>query len=132
MQESRMMRRFLVLAVLAVAAGAAAQQLTPDQTLARDILKQLIEINTTDSHGTRVAAEAMAVRLRSAGFPAADVQVVGPADNPKYANLVARYRGTNTAAKPILVMAHLDVVEARREDWSVDPFTFTERDGYYY
>ena len=74
---------------------AKAQSPDPANQLARDIFKQLIEINTTDSHGTRAAAEALAARLRAAGFPAADIQIVGPADNPKYANLVARYRGTN-------------------------------------
>ena len=98
--------------------------------LAREIFKQLIEINTTDSSGsTTVAAEAMAQRLREAGLPAADVQVLGP--NPRKGNLVARLRGTGVH-RPILLMGHLDVVEARREDWSTDPFQFVERDGYFY
>jgi len=100
------------------------------QQLAHDIYKQLIEINTTDSSGnTTTAAEAMAVRLRAAGFPASDVQVLAP--NPRKGNLVARLHGS-TNEKPVLLLAHLDVVEAKREDWSVDPFTFTEKDGYYY
>jgi acetylornithine deacetylase/succinyl-diaminopimelate desuccinylase-like protein len=91
--------------------------------LAHDIYKQLIEINTTDSVGsTTVAAEAMAQRLR-------DVQVMGP--NPRKGNLVARLRGTG-ARKPMLMICHLDVVEARREDWSMDPFQFVEKDGYFY
>ena len=90
--------------------------------LARDIFKQLIEINTTDSVGsTTVAAEAMAKRLRDAGFPASDIQVLGP--NDRKGNLVARLHGTG-AHKPILLICHLDVVEARREDWSMDPFQF--------
>jgi acetylornithine deacetylase/succinyl-diaminopimelate desuccinylase-like protein len=98
--------------------------------LARDIFKQLIEINTTDSSGsTTVAAEAMAQRLRDAGFPASDAQVLGP--NPSKGNLVARLRGTGTR-RPILLIGHIDVVEARREDWSSDPFQFLERDGYFY
>jgi acetylornithine deacetylase/succinyl-diaminopimelate desuccinylase-like protein len=98
--------------------------------LAHDIFKQLIEINTTDSVGsTTLAAEAMAKRLRDAGFPASDVQVLGP--NERKGNLVARLRGTG-AHRPILLIGHLDVVEARREDWSVDPFQFTEKDGYFY
>ncbi len=98
--------------------------------LARDIYKQLIEINTTDSVGsTTVAAEAMAQRLRDAGYPASDVQVLGP--NPRKGNLVARLRGTG-ARKPMLMICHLDVVEARREDWSMDPFQFVEKDGYFY
>ncbi len=98
--------------------------------LARDIYKQLIEINTTDSMGsTTVAAEAMAQRLRDAGYPASDVQVLGP--NSRKGNLVARLRGTG-ARKPMLLICHLDVVEARREDWSMDPFQFLEKDGYFY
>src|SRR5438309_11923766 len=96
----------------------------------RDNCKQLIEINTTDSVGnTTTAAEAMAARLRAAGFPAADVRVLAP--NPRKGNLVARLRGS-TNQKPILLLAHLDVVEAKREDWSVDPFTFLEKDGFFY
>ncbi|MBZ5497170.1 MAG: M20/M25/M40 family metallo-hydrolase [Acidobacteriia bacterium] len=103
---------------------------SPIKQLARDIFKELIEINTTDSVGsTTKAAEAMAARLKAAGFAPADVQVLGP--NPRKENLVARLRGTG-ARKPILLLAHLDVVEARREDWSFDPFKFIERDGYFY
>lgn len=98
--------------------------------LARDIFKQLIEINTTDSVGsTTVAANAIADRLRGAGFLAGDVQVLGP--NERKGNLVARLRGSG-ARKPILLMGHLDVVEARREDWSMDPFQFNEQNGYFY
>ncbi len=102
------------------------------QQLARGILKQLIEINTTDSIGnTTVAAEAMAQRLREAGFPEADLHVLGP--NERKGNLVARLRGANAAGrKPILIIAHLDVVEARREDWTSDPFQFVEKEGYFY
>ena len=113
---------------------AAAQTLAPHQQLARDIYKQLIEINTTDSVGnTTVAAEAMAARLRAAGFPAADIFVGGP--DPRKGNLVVRYRGTRHGGrKPILLLAHLDVVEAKKEDWSpdLDPFRFIEKDGYFY
>src|SRR6202046_4541738 len=100
--------------------------------LARDIFQQLIEINTTDSVGsTTVAAEAMAKRLLAAGFAPGDVKVLGP--NDRKGNLVARYRGTGSAGlKPILIIAHLDVVEARREDWTTDPFKFVEKDGYFY
>jgi acetylornithine deacetylase/succinyl-diaminopimelate desuccinylase-like protein len=103
---------------------------SPDRQLARDIFKELIEINTTDSTGnTTTAAEAMAARLKAAGFPASDVRVLGP--NPRKGNLVARLRGSG-AQKPILLLAHLDVVEAKREDWSFDPFAFTEKEGYFY
>jgi acetylornithine deacetylase/succinyl-diaminopimelate desuccinylase-like protein len=123
----------LALGALAAAAPEARAQtpaLTPDQTLARDVLRELIGINTTNSVGnTTVAAEAMAKRLIEAGFPTADVQVLGP--RPRNQNLVARLRGTG-ARKPILLLAHLDVVEARRDDWSLDPFTLTEQDGFFY
>jgi acetylornithine deacetylase/succinyl-diaminopimelate desuccinylase-like protein len=98
--------------------------------LARDIFKQLVEINTTDSVGsTTIAAQAMAKRLLDAGFPASDVQVLGP--NDRKGNMVARIHGTG-AKKPILFICHLDVVEARRTDWSMDPFQLIEKDGYFY
>ena len=107
-----------------------AAQSGPHDAFARDIYKQLVEINTTDSVGSVTkAAEAMAQRLKAAGFPAADVLLVGP--DPRKQNLVARYRGTG-ARKPLLLLAHLDVVEAKREDWSVDPFVFLEKDGFFY
>lgn len=98
--------------------------------LATDIFKQLININTTDSVGsTTEAAEAMAKRLRDAGFPTADVVLMGP--NPRRGNMVARLHGIG-AQKPILLIGHLDVVEAKRSDWTTDPFQFIEKDGYYY
>jgi acetylornithine deacetylase/succinyl-diaminopimelate desuccinylase-like protein len=104
------------------------QSVTPSaaKRLAQEIFKELIEINTTDSVGsTTKAAEAMAVRLKAA----ADVKVLGP--DPRKGNLVVRLRG-HGADKPILLLAHLDVVEAKPEDWSFDPFKFTELDGYFY
>ena len=103
-----------------------------DDPLARDILRELIEINTTDSSGsTTIAAQAMAKRLRDAGFPAGDVAVLGP--NERKGNLVVRMPGNpGSGHKPILIICHLDVVEARREDWSTDPFAFVEKDGYFY
>jgi acetylornithine deacetylase/succinyl-diaminopimelate desuccinylase-like protein len=98
--------------------------------LSREIFKELIEINTTHSTGsTTTAAQAMARRLRDAGFPAADVQVLGP--NDRNGNLVARLRGTGSG-KPILIIGHLDVVEALRQDWTTDPFQFVEQGGYFY
>ncbi len=123
----------LVAALTAPAAVAAQDGLSAaDRQLARDIFRELIEINTTDSLGnTPRAARAMAARLSAAGFPAADVQVlIGP--DAKHGNLVARYRGSGTGGRPIVTLAHLDVVPARRADWSVDPFAFLERDGYFY
>ena len=113
---------------------AAAQRLNPQRQLLVDIYRELVETNTTDSAGDNTAAaEKMAARLRAAGFPAEDVQVVVHPGNAKKGNLVARLRGTG-ARRPILLLAHLDVVEARREDWSpdLDPFKLTEREGFYY
>jgi acetylornithine deacetylase/succinyl-diaminopimelate desuccinylase-like protein len=98
--------------------------------LSHDIFKQLIEINSTDSVGSvTAAAEAMAQRFRDAGFAAADMQLLGPNDRKK--NLVVRMHGSGKH-KPLLLIGHLDVVEARREDWTVDPFSFVEKDGFYY
>ncbi|HMF01898.1 MAG TPA: M20/M25/M40 family metallo-hydrolase [Terriglobia bacterium] len=120
-----MVRLISVLVVLAVLADDSA-----DNQLARDIFRELIEINTSDSIGdTTKAAQAMAVRLKDAGFPDADVQVLGPHD--RKGNLVARYRGAGRR-KPLLLVAHLDVVEAVRDDWSVDPFKFLEKDGFFW
>ena len=97
---------------------------------AREIFQQLIEINTTDSVGNvTTAAEAMAKRLRDAGFSEQDVVVAGPNERKK--NLIVRLRGSSQQ-KPILFLAHLDVVEARREDWTTDPFQFIEEEGYFY
>ena len=111
---------------------AAPQSEQATRALAHDIFKQLIEINTTDSIGsTTLAAQAMARRLLDAGFPAADVVVMGP--NDRKGNMVARYRGkAGSKLRPVLIIGHLDVVEARREDWTTDPFQFVEQGGYYY
>ncbi len=98
--------------------------------LSHDIFKQLVEINTTDSVGNvSTAAEAMAQRFRDAGFPESDLHLLGPNDRKK--NLVVRLHGSGKH-KPVLLIGHLDVVEARREDWTTDPFQFVEKDGYYY
>ena len=121
---------FLFLAQICAPFSAAAQVISPNQQQARDIYKELVEINTVTPTGdTAKAAEAMAARLRAAGFAGADVQVFNPA--PRKGNLVARLHGTG-ARKPILLMAHLDVVEARQEDWTVNPFKLLEEDGYFY
>ena len=118
--------RFLLLAVLLTPLFAS----DADDHLVRDLLRELIEINTTHSTGsTGKAAEAMAARLRAAGFAPADVQVLGP--RPERANLVVRFHGTG-ARRPLLLIAHLDVVEANREDWTTDPFRFVEKDGHFY
>ena len=99
------------------------------QHLALDLFKELIEINTTQDQGCTKASEAMASRLRSAGFSPGDIHVVGP--QPNHMNLVVRYRGKGLLP-PILFIGHLDVVEAHRQDWSMEPFQLIERDGYYY
>jgi len=123
--------RFLIAALLLAPAWAASLD-EPTRRLSRDILQELIEINTTDSVGsTTVAAEAMRKRLLAAGFAAEDVTVLGP--NDRRGNLVARLRGAHAGgAKPILIIAHLDVVEARRSDWTTDPFRLVEQDGFFY
>jgi acetylornithine deacetylase/succinyl-diaminopimelate desuccinylase-like protein len=122
---STMFAAMLVLPLL----GGAQDHAAADST-AHEIFKQLIEINTTDSAGNvTTAAEAMAARLRDAGFADKDVIVAGPTERKK--NLVARVHGTGKR-KPILFIGHLDVVEARREDWTTDPFQFIEKDGYFY
>src|ERR1041385_7639270 len=122
-----------IVALLPVSAACQQPQniLTPDHQIARDIFKELMEINTTDPPAGNVttAAEAMAARFRNAGFPAEDVQVLGPLPNKK--NLVVRLHGRGPA-KPILFIGHLDVVQALRQDWSMDPFKFTEADGFFY
>jgi len=98
--------------------------------LSHGIFKQLIEINTTDSVGNvTTASEAMAQRFRDAGFAESDMQILGPNDRKK--NLVIRLRGAGKH-KPLLLIGHLDVVEAHREDWTTDPFSFAENDGFYY
>ena len=128
-------RRALLTALLTVVIVAnASGQTAPaaaDSALAAAILEELVEIRTlSGSPATVEAAEAMAARLRAAGFPSEDVRVVGP--EPGVGNLVARYRGDSSGGAPILLMAHLDVVDARPEDWSVEPFTLSEQDGWWY
>jgi len=123
------MKSICLAALLAITLNAADLDNATKQ-LSRDIFRQLIEINTTDSVGnTTTAAEAMRKRLLDAGMPKADVVVLGP--NDRKGNMVARLRGSGTG-KPILIIAHLDVVEAKRSDWTTDPFQFVEKDGYFY
>jgi acetylornithine deacetylase/succinyl-diaminopimelate desuccinylase-like protein len=125
--------RLAALLVLALtSAGARAQNaLPPDRALARDVYRELVEIPTTEEHGaTPRAAQALADRLLAAGFPRSDVHVLTL--SPRVGNLVARFPGTEGQRRAILLMAHIDVVPARREDWSLDPFTLTERDGWFY
>jgi acetylornithine deacetylase/succinyl-diaminopimelate desuccinylase-like protein len=128
----RRVRMLLAPLFAACSLGAAAQGLDAHQQLARDIYRELIEIRTVHPDGDNTAAaRAMAKRLLDAGFDAKDVEVLEPA--PLKGNLVARYRGTGEL-KPVLLLAHIDVVDAKKEDWSdgLDPFKLTERDGYFY
>lgn len=128
----------LTLACLAHAAAlsllAGQQPLTPYQRLGRDILRELVETNTEHSIGsTTKAAEVLAARFRGAGFAASDIEVVGPdtGSDSKDKNLVIRYRGAGKR-RPILLIGHLDVVEARPSDWTRDPFMLVEENGYFY
>lgn len=125
-------------ALILLAAPGSAQNLPPDadRELSRAILEELVEINTTNTErgNNTEAARAAARYLLEAGFPAEDVQVLVPDDAPTKGNLVARLPGRDPSLKPILLLAHIDVVEALPEDWSPDivPFEFMERDGYFY
>ena len=121
---------FLFATTLSLQAEQLSSEDMATRKLAIDIFKQLIEINTTDSVGSvTAAAEAMAQRFRDAGFSENDIHVMGPNDRKK--NVVVRLHGSGKY-KPVLLIGHLDVVEARREDWTTDPFQFIEKDGYYY
>jgi acetylornithine deacetylase/succinyl-diaminopimelate desuccinylase-like protein len=130
-------------AVLALGLTSAAGAATPgplppedDRELGRAILKELVEIRTTHDVGSTVAARAIEQHLLKAGFAADDVVFVAPSEHPEKGNVVVRYRGPNKdkgrGEPPVLFLGHLDVVEAKAEDWSVDPFKLTEKDGWFY
>jgi acetylornithine deacetylase/succinyl-diaminopimelate desuccinylase-like protein len=124
------MKRLIPFVYILFAALAQAQPRAPHEQAAFDIYKELVEINTvTDTGDTARAADAMAARLLAAGYPREDVHVFHPA--PRKGNVVAKLHGTG-AKRPMILMAHIDVVEAKREDWSTDPFKLVEQDGYYY
>ena len=107
--------------------------LRPDQAAFRALYKELVETNTTLSTGScTLAAERMAARLRAAGMPDSQLTLFAAPENPKEGGLVAVYPGTSKTAKPILAIAHIDVVEAKAEDWTRDPFTLIEEGGYFY
>jgi acetylornithine deacetylase/succinyl-diaminopimelate desuccinylase-like protein len=127
-----MIRTIAMLAAAAfLSTGTAVAQDTAPPLL-RAIYQELVEIDTSDASGdTTRAAEAMAARLRAGGIPAADIQVLVPPGGPKKGNLVARLRGSGEK-KPLLLLAHIDVVNAKREDWQRDPFKLIEEDGYFY
>lgn len=120
-------------ALVAGSATAQPQSLRPDQVEYRGLYKELVETNTTLSSGScTLAAERMAARLKAAGIPDADLHLFTAPDHPKEGGLVAVYPGRDPKAKAVLMLAHLDVVEAKREDWTRDPFTLVEENGYFY
>jgi len=115
------------------AAPASAADLRPDQLAFRELYKELVETNTTLSSGScTLAAERMAARLKTAGFADADLRLFGVPEHPREGGLVATLPGTDPKARAILLLAHLDVVEAKREDWKRDPFVLVEENGYFY
>lgn len=123
-----------VLSLITTGLAAASPSPVPppaDQQLARDLLKTLVEINTTHAHGSTEAAKAIQGWLLNAGFPPEDVVFIAPPDHPAKGNLVVRYRGRHPG-NAVLFLGHLDVVEAKPEDWSVDPFKLTQQDGWFY
>jgi acetylornithine deacetylase/succinyl-diaminopimelate desuccinylase-like protein len=135
-----MFRTLTAVAALAggalVATSAAAQAPAPNfpgQAAFRGLYQELVEIDTTALHGSCTqAAEAMAARLKAAGYPDKDIQILAPADRPKDGNLIAVLHGSDAKAKPLMLLAHIDVVEAKREDWVRDPYKLTEEGGYFY
>jgi acetylornithine deacetylase/succinyl-diaminopimelate desuccinylase-like protein len=123
----------IVLALLLCCGPVAAGELTPDQVAFRELYRELIETNTTLSSGSCTeAAEKMGTHLRTAGMPAEDIHLLTAPDHPKEGSLVAVLRGGDPTLEPMLLLAHIDVVEAKREDWTRDPFTLIEEDGYFY
>jgi acetylornithine deacetylase/succinyl-diaminopimelate desuccinylase-like protein len=132
-----MSRAYLILLAALALAGQVSTAATPtlpppmDRDLARDLLKGLVEINTTHQQGSTEAAKAIQSWLLKAGFPASDVVLLAPPDHPTKGSLVVRFRG-HQSGRPVLFMGHLDVVEAKAEDWSIDPFKLTEKDGFFY
>jgi acetylornithine deacetylase/succinyl-diaminopimelate desuccinylase-like protein len=135
---NRRLPAFAATAIAGVVATASLAQApapgpSTDETAFRDLYRQLIEINTTRSVGScTAAAEAMRARLQAAGIPASDTQILAPPDRPKDGALIAVLHGRDRTAKPILLLAHIDVVEAKREDWERDPFKLIEEKGWFY
>lgn len=126
-----MRRAVTAIALLVLSSTPAVAQQTKWDSVARSLFKELVEINTTESSGSTLqASQAMAARLKAFGFPDSDVVVLENA--PKKGNLIVRLRGRNTGKKPILLLSHHDVVEAKSEDWTQPPFQFIEREGVFY
>jgi acetylornithine deacetylase/succinyl-diaminopimelate desuccinylase-like protein len=128
---------FGTIALMAVQGTAFSQDaptpLRPDQVAYRALYKELVETNTTLSAGScTLAAQRIAVHLKAAGFTEKDLTSFSVPDHPKEGGLVAVFTGSSGTAKPMLLLGHLDVVEAKREDWTRDPFTLIEENGYFY
>jgi acetylornithine deacetylase/succinyl-diaminopimelate desuccinylase-like protein len=120
-------------ALLLAAGGASADEIRPDQAAFRSLYKELVETNTTLSAGDcTLAAKRMAARLKAAGFSDADLHILTPDGKPRFGALVTTLPGSDPSLKPVLLLAHIDVVEAKREDWQRDPFTLIEENGYFY
>jgi acetylornithine deacetylase/succinyl-diaminopimelate desuccinylase-like protein len=118
---------------LAALPARGADALRPDQVAYRELFRELVETNTTLSAGScTAAAEKMAARLRKAGMPDRDIHLFAVPEHPKEGGVVAVLPGTDASTRPILLLAHIDVVEAKREDWTRDPFTLVEENGYFY
>ena len=127
------MRHLIAAALVAATTLPAAAAERPDQTAFKGLYKELVETNTQISNGScTLAAERMAARLQAAGYPAADIRLFSTPEHPREGGLVATLPGTDPKAKAILLLSHLDVVEARRADWTRDPFVLVEENGYFY
>jgi acetylornithine deacetylase/succinyl-diaminopimelate desuccinylase-like protein len=113
--------------------GSAVAAPGPGEAAFRDLYKELVETNTSLSAGDcTLAATRLATRLKAAGYADADVKVWTEPSHPKEGGLFARLPGSDAKAKPILMLGHIDVVEAKREDWTRDPFKLIEEDGFFY
>jgi acetylornithine deacetylase/succinyl-diaminopimelate desuccinylase-like protein len=129
----RLTAAFLTLGLGAGSAQAQEAPLAPDLVRFKGLYKELVETNTTLSVGScTLAAERMAARLKAAGYPDADIRILAPEDRPKDGNLIAILHGKDPRAAPLMLLAHIDVVEANRADWVRDPFTLIEEGGYFY
>jgi acetylornithine deacetylase/succinyl-diaminopimelate desuccinylase-like protein len=127
--------KWMLVAGLAAMATVAvsAQQLRSDQTAFRELYVELVNTNTAYSNGScTIAANQLAKRMHDAGFTKDEARVIVVPGYEREGNLVAEYKGTSKTLKPMLLLAHIDVVEANREDWTRDPFTLVEEDGFFY
>jgi acetylornithine deacetylase/succinyl-diaminopimelate desuccinylase-like protein len=129
------MRKILLATIAAIAATSAQAQtpLRPDQAAFRELYEELVETNTAFSNGScTLAAERLATRMMAAGYTKDEVQVIKTPGHDREGNLVATLKGSSKKLKPMLLLAHIDVVEAKREDWTRDPFTLIEEDGFFF